>query len=101
MGRSATGILHFLNQTPIDAFSKRQNYVKYATYRTKFMAPCQAIEQIIDLWSNLRLIIPSSWHHAKPLNRSLTCGTLCACLEQNYVSFKASVLTSAVVSTSH
>ena len=24
MGRSASGILHFLNQTPIDAFSKRQ-----------------------------------------------------------------------------
>ena len=55
MGRSATGILHFLNQTPIDAFSKWQNQVESATYGSKFMAARQAIEQIIDLRYTLRM----------------------------------------------
>ena len=49
MGRSATGLLHFLNQTPIDAFSKLQNQVESATYGSEFMAVRQAVEQIIDL----------------------------------------------------
>ena len=49
MGRSASGILHFLHQTPIDAFSKRQNQVESATYRLEFMAARQAVEQIINL----------------------------------------------------
>ena len=31
-GRSASGILHFFNQTPVDAFSKQQNQVESATY---------------------------------------------------------------------
>ena len=48
-GRSATGILHFFNQTPIDSFSKHQNQVEAATYRSEFMATRQAAEQIIDL----------------------------------------------------
>ena len=30
-GRSATGVLHFFNQIPIDSFSKRQNQVESAT----------------------------------------------------------------------
>ena len=55
MGRSATGILHFLNQTPIDADSKRQNQVKSVTYGSKFMAACQAIEQIIELQYTLHM----------------------------------------------
>ena len=55
MGRSATGLLHFLNQTPIDAFSKRQNQVESATYGSKFMATRQAVEQIIDLRYTLRM----------------------------------------------
>ena len=54
-GRSATGLLHFLNQTPIDAFSKHQNQVKSATYRSEFMAARQAVEQIIDLCYTLRM----------------------------------------------
>ena len=49
MGRSVTGLLHFLNQTPINHFSKRQNQVESATYSSKFMAARQAVEQIIDL----------------------------------------------------
>ena len=54
-GRSATGLLHFLNQTPIDAFSKHQNQIKSVTYRSEFMAAHQAIEQIIDLRYMLRM----------------------------------------------
>ena len=48
-GRSATGVLHFFNQTPIDSFSKWQNQVDTATYGSEFMAARQAVEQIIDL----------------------------------------------------
>ena len=48
-GRSATGVLHFFNQTPIDSFSKWQNQLESATYGSKFMAAWQAVEQIIDL----------------------------------------------------
>ena len=55
MGRSTTGLLHFLNQTPIDAFSKHQNQVESATYRSEFMAARQAVEQIIDLHYMLRM----------------------------------------------
>eukprot|EP00977_Amphora_coffeiformis_P026580 scaffold27980_cov84-Amphora_coffeaeformis.AAC.1 len=48
-GRSCTGIIKFLNQTPIDWFSKRQNQVETATYGSEFMAARQATERIIDL----------------------------------------------------
>eukprot|EP00977_Amphora_coffeiformis_P023324 scaffold13003_cov122-Amphora_coffeaeformis.AAC.5 len=48
-GRSCTGILHLINQTPIDWFTKRQSQVESATYGSEFMAACQATEQIIDL----------------------------------------------------
>eukprot|EP00977_Amphora_coffeiformis_P003124 scaffold582_cov147-Amphora_coffeaeformis.AAC.1 len=54
-GRSCTGILEFLNQTPIDWFSKRQNQVETATYGSEFMAARQATERIIDLRYTLRL----------------------------------------------
>ena len=55
-GRSATGMLHFFNQTPIDSFSKWQNQVDTATYGSKFMAARQAVEQIIDLQYTLRML---------------------------------------------
>ena len=53
-GRSCTGILDFLNQTPIDWFSKRQNQVETATYGSEFMAARQATERIVDLRYTLR-----------------------------------------------
>ena len=37
-GRSATGIIHFVNQTPIDWFSKWQSTVETATYGSEFVA---------------------------------------------------------------
>ena len=54
-GRSATGILHFFNRTPIDSFSKRQNQVESATYGSEFMAARQSVDQIIDLQYTLRM----------------------------------------------
>ena len=53
-GRSATGILEFLNQTPIDWFSKRQAQVETATYGSEFMAARQAVERLEDLRYTLR-----------------------------------------------
>ena len=41
-GRSASGVLHFLNQTPWEWFSKCQAQVETATYGSEFMAACQA-----------------------------------------------------------
>ena len=55
-GRSCTGILHLLNQTPMDWFSKRQNQVETATYGSEFMAARQATEQIMDLRFTLRAL---------------------------------------------
>ena len=55
-GRSATGILHLFNQTPIDSFSKRQNQVETATCGSEFIAARQAVEQIIDLRYTLRML---------------------------------------------
>jgi hypothetical protein len=53
-GKSATGILHFLNQTPIDWFSKRQGTVETSTYGSEFVAARIATEHIIDLCVTLR-----------------------------------------------
>ena len=48
-GQSASGVLHFLNQTPWEWFSKCQAQVETATYGSEFMAASQAIEQIMDI----------------------------------------------------
>ena len=53
-GKSATGILHMINQTPVDWFSKKQATVETATYGSEFVAARQATEQIIDLRYTLR-----------------------------------------------
>ena len=53
-GRSATGVLHMLNQTPMDWFSKRQGQVETATYGSEFVAARTATEQIMDLRYTLR-----------------------------------------------
>ena len=53
-GKSATGILHVLNQTPIDWYSKKQNTVETATYGSEFMAARIATEQIMDLRMTMR-----------------------------------------------
>ena len=36
-GKAVTAVLHFLNQTPIDAYTKRQSTVETATYGSEFV----------------------------------------------------------------
>jgi hypothetical protein len=48
-GRAVTGVLHFLNQTPIDWFTKKQATVETATYGSEFTAAKTAIQQIAAL----------------------------------------------------
>ena len=55
-GRSVTGILHLLNQTPIDWYSKKQNTVETATYGSEFVAARTCVEQVIDLRTTLRYL---------------------------------------------
>ena len=55
-GRSVTGILHFLNQTPIDWFSKKQATAETATYGSEYVAARTCIEQIIALRNTLRYL---------------------------------------------
>ena len=45
-GRAVTGALHFLNQTPIDWFTKKQETVETATHGSEFAAARTAIQQI-------------------------------------------------------
>ena len=55
-GRSVTGILHMLNATPIEWYSKKQATDETATYALEFVAACICIEQIIDLRTTLRYL---------------------------------------------
>ena len=55
-GRSVTAVLHFLNKTPIDYYSKRQSTIETATYGSEFVAARTATEQIIDLRITLRYL---------------------------------------------
>ena len=55
-GRSVTGILHLLNKTPVDWYSKKQNTVETATYGSKFVAARTCTEQSIDLRITLRYL---------------------------------------------
>jgi hypothetical protein len=53
-GRSVTGALHFLNQTPYDWFSRKQPTVETATYGSEFVAARTATQQISDMRMTLR-----------------------------------------------
>ena len=53
-GRSVSAVLHFLNCTPVDWYSKRQATVETATYGSEFVAAKTATEQIIELKQTLR-----------------------------------------------
>src|SRR5690348_17406994 len=48
-GRASTGILHLVNGTPVDWYSKRQSTVQSATYGSAFVAASIATDQIVDL----------------------------------------------------
>jgi hypothetical protein len=55
-GKSVTGILHLINKTPIDWYSKKQATVETATYGSEFVAARTCVEQIIDLRLTLRYL---------------------------------------------
>jgi hypothetical protein len=55
-GRSVTGVLHLINQTPFEWFSKRQATVETATYGSEFVAARIAVEQIMDVRTTLRFL---------------------------------------------
>jgi hypothetical protein len=55
-GRSVTGILHLINKTPIDWYSKKQATVETATYGSEFVAARTCVEQVMDLRLTLRYL---------------------------------------------
>jgi hypothetical protein len=55
-GRSVTGILSLINQTPIDWYSKKQLTVETATYGSEFIATRICINQAVDLRNTLRYL---------------------------------------------
>ena len=55
-GRAVTGVIHFLNQTPVEWFSKKQATVETATYGSEFAAAKVAIQQIAGLRHTLRYL---------------------------------------------
>ena len=55
-GRSVTGVLHFINQTPIDWFAKKQATCEVATYGSEFVAARIATEQVLALRTTLRYL---------------------------------------------
>jgi hypothetical protein len=52
----STGIIHFINNTPIDWYSKAQSTVETTTYGSEVVAACIAVDQIIDLRTTLRYL---------------------------------------------
>ena len=55
-GRAVTGVLHFMNQTPIDWFTKKQASVETATYGSEFAAARTAIQQIAAMRLTLQYL---------------------------------------------
>jgi len=55
-GRSVAGILHFLNGTPIDWYSKKMATVETATYGAEFVSARTCVEQLVDLRTTLRYL---------------------------------------------
>jgi hypothetical protein len=55
-GKTVTRILHLINKTPLDWYSKKQATVETATYGSEFVAAHMCIEQIIDLQITLRYL---------------------------------------------
>ena len=55
-GRSVTGILHMMNATPIEWYTKKQATVETATYGSEFAAAHTCVDQIVDLHTTLRYL---------------------------------------------
>jgi hypothetical protein len=55
-GHSVMDILHLLNKTPLDWYSKKQATVKTANYGSEFIAARTCVDQIIDLRTTLHYL---------------------------------------------
>ena len=55
-GRSVTAVMHFLNQTPVEWFTKKQPTVETATYGSEFVAAKTATQQALALRTFLRYL---------------------------------------------
>ena len=55
-GKDDTAALHFLNQTPIDAYTKKESTVETATYGSEFVGARTAVDKIIDIRSTLQYL---------------------------------------------
>jgi hypothetical protein len=55
-GRAMSGIIHFVNQTPIKSFCKKQKTVETGITGSELMVACKAAQQIIDLHYNLHMM---------------------------------------------
>ena len=55
-GRSVTGIIHFLNKTPVDWYCKKQATVETAAYGSECSSAKTCVEQIMDLRNTLRYL---------------------------------------------
>ena len=55
-GRAVTALLHFINQTPFDWYSKRQATVESATFGSEFVAARTGIDHIVDIRTSLRYL---------------------------------------------
>ena len=55
-GKAVTGILHMLNQMPIDWYSKKQSTVETATYGSEFVAARTCVEQILKIHHMFRYL---------------------------------------------
>ena len=55
-GKSVTGILHFVNETPFDWYAKKQATVETATFGSEVVAARTAVEQIIGNRDTLRYL---------------------------------------------
>jgi len=63
-GRAVTGVLHLINQTPFDWYSKRQATVETATFGAEFVAARIAVDQVIDIRTTLRYLgVPIRGRH--------------------------------------
>jgi hypothetical protein len=60
-GRAVTGVIHFLNQTPIEWYTKKQTTVETATYGSEFASARIAIQQIASMRITLQYLEKSHW----------------------------------------
>jgi hypothetical protein len=56
LGKSVTGIIHLVNKTPINWYSKKQATVETSTYGSEVVAARVCAEQIIDLCTTLQYL---------------------------------------------